>query len=293
MFLLHLLLTNSSRAFLFQKLLHVLVEEQVYIEEMNVQTGGGDDEATFQQGQQEQRIGDDGLAVNTGGVGTGVSREMMGTLLSRMRTIEENHMEQFQGVMQSIGSFRTFTDGRLDAIATSVGRMTIQAPRQLWHTMNAREQARMANFGDGNANVEDNENIRRQNELAEEFDLPRVPPLPYIPLCRAKLGDPSDLHALWAEYTHGIAGSKPAKDFTTAERGREKYKYSRRKVVWSLIDEMTNKGYSAEGAIARIYQTYGHKLSVSKITIAIRKDGPKRHPNFQFGAPGNRARNTQ
>jgi len=43
----------------------------------------------------------------------------------------------------------------------------------------------------------------------------------------AQLGRPKCLHTLWVEYTHGIGGNKPAKDFTSVEKGKCKQKYRR------------------------------------------------------------------
>lgn len=47
--------------------------------------------------------------------------------------------------------------------------------------------------------------------------------------------NPRTLFILWQEFEFGIGGRKPAKDFTAIERGRSKYAYHRRKVVWERI----------------------------------------------------------
>jgi hypothetical protein len=54
---------------------------------------------------------------------------------------------------------------------------------------------------------------------------------------------------LWAEWTVGTGCQKPAKDFTAAERGREKFKYSHCKVVWELIASLVWSGLVAAVAI--------------------------------------------
>ena len=46
---------------------------------------------------------------------------------------------------------------------------------------------------------------------------------------------PRSLFELWQEYEFGLQGWKAAKRFTSRERGRVKYKYHRRKVVWDTI----------------------------------------------------------
>ena len=43
------------------------------------------------------------------------------------------------------------------------------------------------------------------------------------------------LHTIWNEYEFGLANRKAAKDFTAIERGRVKYIYHRRKVIWDKI----------------------------------------------------------
>ena len=93
---------------------------------------------------------------------------------------------------------------------------------------------------------------------------------------------PASIHDLWAEYTVGIAGRKPAKDFTARERGRGKYLYSRRNQVWMIIKDLVNAGFDHDVACDKIYQAYGHNMSVSKIIKAIYKDKPDRHPNLRI-----------
>ena len=44
------------------------------------------------------------------------------------------------------------------------------------------------------------------------------------------------LHDLWREYTFGSPDVKAAKDFTEKERGADKSKYYRRKIVWWKVE---------------------------------------------------------
>ena len=73
------------------------------------------------------------------------------------------------------------------------------------------------------------------------------------------------LEAIWLEYTTGIGGRKPAKDFTRAERGRDKYKYSRRKVVWDLISLHANAGRRPSQVIQDLHTVYGANASCTRI----------------------------
>ena len=92
---------------------------------------------------------------------------------------------------------------------------------------------------------------------------------------------PPSIHALWAEYTGGIAGRKPARDFTARERGWCKYLYSRRNQVWKIIKDLVNAGFDHDVACDKNYQAYGQTISASKIIKAIYKDNPDRHPNLR------------
>ena len=77
---------------------------------------------------------------------------------------------------------------------------------------------------------------------------------------------------LWNEYLNGVGGRKPARLFSATERGRVKYKYTRRKVVWDLVRNLVNLGHTAERAIDMIYDVYGAQTNVSNIINRIRKD---------------------
>jgi len=84
--------------------------------------------------------------------------------------------------------------------------------------------------------------------------------------------NPRTLHLLWHEYEFGLSGRKPAKDFTTEERGRNKYSYHRRKVVWEKIAELVRAGWTAQAAIDRIHAAYGANASVTTIINQMRRD---------------------
>ena len=83
---------------------------------------------------------------------------------------------------------------------------------------------------------------------------------------------PRTLHDLWDEYIVGIGGAKPAKDYTAQERGKFKYKYYRRKIVWDLLSRLAATGLSSHVIIDRIYQHYGRQCSVTDIVKAVRTD---------------------
>lgn len=91
---------------------------------------------------------------------------------------------------------------------------------------------------------------------------------------------PRNLHTLWQEYTTGIGGRKAARLFTEQERGQNKYKYHRRKVVWDVIARLVRGGRTAQTAVDMIYNAYGH-VSVTAIINQMRRDRAHGgHPNL-------------
>ena len=94
---------------------------------------------------------------------------------------------------------------------------------------------------------------------------------------------PKDLYVLWAEYEHGVGGVKPAKSFTRAERGHNKFAFSRRAVFWRMVVSLVARGHTSDLAIDKIYGVYGRKLGVSAILAAMRKDRKEQggHPELR------------
>ena len=74
---------------------------------------------------------------------------------------------------------------------------------------------------------------------------------------------PRSLFELWQEYEFGLQGRKAAKRFTSRERGRVKYKYHRRKVVWDTILRLLGRGHSIHTAVGEIERVYGEGKTVS------------------------------
>jgi hypothetical protein len=92
---------------------------------------------------------------------------------------------------------------------------------------------------------------------------------------------PRDLHLLWLEYEFGVGRRKPARQFTSIERGRVKFKYCQRKVVWDCIDRLARSGYTAQTAIDKIYDVYG-QTTVTRIIERMRHDATGGgHPALQ------------
>ena len=83
---------------------------------------------------------------------------------------------------------------------------------------------------------------------------------------------PPDLFVLWDEYEKGVGNSKPARDYTPAERGANKHNYSHRKVFWDAVERLIERGHTSETAIDRILSVYGRGNSVTAILKAMSGD---------------------
>ena len=93
---------------------------------------------------------------------------------------------------------------------------------------------------------------------------------------------PQNLYVVWEEYITGIGGNKPAKQFTSTERGAVKHVYSKRKGFWDLVQRMVNNGYTAQVSVDRIYAVYGQDKPVSYILKKILADKKNNHVHPQF-----------
>jgi hypothetical protein len=80
---------------------------------------------------------------------------------------------------------------------------------------------------------------------------------------------PNSLRQIYDEFEFGIGGRKPAKDFTVHERNDRangtKQKWYRREIVYWMISELTNRGYTVEAAIHKILQAIGPNWSITAI----------------------------
>ena len=76
---------------------------------------------------------------------------------------------------------------------------------------------------------------------------------------------------MWEGYTNGIGSNKAARDFTAQERGRCKYKYSRRLVVWKCIERLVVRGNTLNMAFRRIANVYGD-VSMTRLITNMRAD---------------------
>ena len=121
---------------------------------------------------------------------------------------------------------------------------------------------------------------------AEEAENLEGPPRRNATLSRG----PKTIHDLWQEYQHGIGGRIAAKNFRPTERGRCKFTYSKRNVIWQIIKDLVLAGIDSDVACDRFYQAYGHNKSVTYITDRVYADKAGRegeagkHPLLRVGA---------
>ena len=78
------------------------------------------------------------------------------------------------------------------------------------------------------------------------------------------------LNQVWDEWIRGVGNNKAARYFTAAEQGRCKFKYSRRKIVWSIIEARVRANDDPGTVIQRIYDLCGHNKSVTAIIKSLR-----------------------
>jgi hypothetical protein len=83
---------------------------------------------------------------------------------------------------------------------------------------------------------------------------------------------PKNLYTLWEEFEFGLQGRKPARRFTSRERGRVRFTYNWRKIVWDQVLKMIRQGHTYLTAIDEIYRVYGHDTTVTEVFNQMRSD---------------------
>ena len=84
--------------------------------------------------------------------------------------------------------------------------------------------------------------------------------------------NPKDLFTVWKEWEFGMNGMKPAKDFTSHERGANKFTYCRRKVFWDAVNRLIARGHTSDTAVDRIHEAYGRGKSICEILRLMAQD---------------------
>ena len=259
--------------------------ETFVMDELRVRVG--DERVAQEQGQQQNRL-ERAMAEH------GLNEEHFDTLLVRLNNVEQLVQTNHAAVISDINSFRLSCGQQISTVARAVSeglkRVSLQAPHQLWHTMDQQQKHRMqtqatlradqqgrvalaasragtAAGGNGNGREADEEN--RNPQRPRNHRGPAKGPLVFGASLMSK---PNSLYELWQEYQFGVGGRKPAKDFSSQERGKCKSTYCRRKYFWDLVEKHIACGYTHESAIDRILGVYTTSLSVTELLTRIRLD---------------------
>jgi hypothetical protein len=247
--------------------LHVYaVEDHLHIDEMGVDPGDNEANEVYRQ-QQEQRPQAQSRAY--------FGERALNDLMVRLNRLEHIQHEGFSGLERHVFDLRSMAEKRFSAVSKSIQGVAIQPPHQLWHHMSQQQQnrldglARQAPRGGGDT--------AGDGEEKENDPPPTRGPRQFLLHGAVLSKRPKNLHELWHEYTHGIGGNKPAKDFTPQESGHKanKFAYCRRRPFWECMKKLINANYTAPEAIKKIYSAYGHNSSVSFILNCFKEDKSK------------------
>ena len=189
---------------------------------------------------------------------SGINKEAVNILLSQIQQIKQTMSSQYNELQQCYNNLRIEILEKYKLINKSINRIFIQPPRQGTQQQRSDRETR-DNF------IEAAEAIVRPQLMAVLTKAPRT------------------LFDVWAEYAFGIAGNKPAKDFTAHERGQNRFAYCRRKVFWDCVSLHIHAGYMAATAIDRILECYGQNQNVTAILNMMMKDKKRGgYPNLRL-----------
>lgn len=122
------------------------------------------------------------------------------------------------------------------------------------------------------AQDKDNDDDNGRSNITHAMHVPRDLLLP----------SPKDLYTLWKEYQFGLGNRKPARLFTTEERGKVSSIYSKQNKVWKLIQDLINKRSEPSNIIIdAIYAAYGNESATNIIKNIQRDEKTGGHPNLR------------
>jgi hypothetical protein len=190
----------------------------------------------------------------TGGAAGGVTQAQLNGVFIQIQQTRQQIESAMLGVNASFTNMQHQVEQHFRIVNRNLARIHIQPPRM--------------------ANPEQRQqNMLLQDAAAQEEREP------------AELSpNPKTLYDLWTEYQRGIGGRKRAKDFTPTERGRCKKTYSRRKVVWVMIDHLlrSRPNTTVQSAVDAILASYGRNLPVTRIIDGLVRDRRTGgHPNLR------------
>jgi hypothetical protein len=193
------------------------------------------------------------------------TREVLYTMLNQLNNLQQA-LASLQAVVQTARvEEHQFNAGHFDNIHRNVRRIGAQPIRQLQRAAAAAQNNNAGGAGGGGGGAAGGGGGAAGGDgggggnfggggLAELSATPR------------------SLDLLWEEYLNGVGGRKAARHFTPQERGKNKYKYCRRLIVWNLISMHVNAGITSQRSCEMIYAHYGQQNSVTTIINNLRRD---------------------
>jgi hypothetical protein len=219
------------------------IENQVFIEE--ALTVGIEGAPIF--------VGGDGAAQAAATTQLHINQQQ--TVLLAINRMDQRQANQHQQVCAEISGLRSYCSSQFALMSRNMSRYSMQPVRRI-----------------GPANPNAATGTPRSHFRNEGID------------ATAKLAPhPRTLLLLWHEYLFGLEGNKPARNFTSTERGTVKFKFCRRNNFWTVMARLINGGFTELTAIDKVHQAYGNNLSVTSILNKMQKD--KRnggHPNLNL-----------
>jgi hypothetical protein len=189
-------------------------------------------------------------AITGGNLETQTSRQLLNTILHQVNGLQA----QIANVADAREADKQIMLGQFRIVNTNLRRIASQPIRQLHRAAalsTEQQQQQQQDIGGG--------------ARGGTASIPLRSPADLSPT-------PRTLYELWQEYQVGIGGRKAARLFSAEERGRSKYKYSRRNVVWKLVAKLVNAGLTSQVACDRIYTVYGESTTITTIVNKLKED---------------------
>jgi hypothetical protein len=176
------------------------------------------------------------------------------TLLLSINRLKKRQAKNQQQLQQHTSELRSYTATQFKQVHTNMNQFAASPTRRLGPT---RAGASEASFC---------------HTLNNTYD------------STAKLSSfPRNLLLLWQDYLYGLEGNKAAKNFTSVERGRIKFKFCHRKCFWEVMVKLCNAGFTDLSSIDKVHQAHDMKILVSAILAMMQKDRKVGgHPNLSL-----------
>ena len=211
-----------------------------------------------QQGEEEQQQQQQFPLQVGGHLDSQTAVQLLLTVVNQLGSLQGSLQDGLADVRQEMAAMNAVNTTQFGIVNTNVRRVAAQPTRRL-HQAAAQQNNNNHNDGGGGGGV--------ANPLVQAAKLSPTP---------------RNIYVLWEEWLNGIGGRKAARLFSSQERGRVKYKFCRRKVVWDLIARLVRAGCTAQVACDRKVAVYGQSTTVTNIIARLRDDikAKRLHPTL-------------